>query len=366
MTKARSLAGLGSVSDTPLMFRNRIINGDFRVDQKSLGTLVAGVDGNYGTDRWIAIATQSNKFNMQQNLNSITPPPGFVNYLGISSASAMSVASSDYVSVRQWIEGSNVADLKFGLASASQVTISFWVQSSLTGQFGGNLINWNASRSIPFTYTINSANTWEQKFVTISGDVTGTWYTNSSRGIGLDFNLAVGTALQSANNVWTGSTGYGPTGAVNLLATNAATLYIAGVQLEKGPVATAFEARPLGVELALCQRYYIDLRPGSGTTQYPAVLQSGAGGSGFMAYVVFPVKMRTVPAAVFPSSMTGLLLNWPFPGSTAITSLAGSPYTSELTGCVQGIQSSAFGSAGYAMGLQISSTAGVFGFSAEL
>jgi hypothetical protein len=83
-----------------------------------------------------------------------------------------------YLYSKQRIEGYNIADLAWGTANAKTVTISFWVKSSLTGTFGGAFKNNASNRDYPFTYTISSANTWEQKSITLPGDTTGTWVTN--------------------------------------------------------------------------------------------------------------------------------------------------------------------------------------------
>jgi len=145
------------------------------------------------------------------------------------------------ISFRQPIEGFNTADLMFGTANAQTVTLSFWVRSSLTGSFSGALYNSVGNRCYPFSYTISSANTWEQKTVTIAGDTSGTWI-GATNGIGLyvNFSLGVGTTYSGTANTW--GTAFSVTGATSLVATNGATLYITGVQLEKGSTATSFDS----------------------------------------------------------------------------------------------------------------------------
>ncbi len=237
--------------------RNRIINGDMRIDQRNAGASVTPTNGSYGLDRWTFAATQASKFTAQQNAGSVTPPTGFSNYLGITSSSAYSITSGDIFYVRQPIEGFNTADLAFGTANAQTVTLSFWVRSSLTGTFGGALQNSAENRSYPFSYTISSANTWEQKTLTITGDTSGTWI-GSTNGIGISviFGLGVGSTYTGTANAWQGAQDFAPTGATSIVGTNGATWYITGVQLEKGSTATSFDYRPYGTELALCQRYY--------------------------------------------------------------------------------------------------------------
>jgi hypothetical protein len=238
-------------------FRNRIINGDMRIDQRNAGASVTnGATFAYTLDRWNYFATQASKFTIQQNAGSVTPPVGFTNYLGVTSSSAYSVVSGDIFVLSQFIEGYNVSDLGFGSANAKTITLSFWVRSSLTGTFGGSLRNSAADRSYPFSYSISVADTWEQKSVTIVGDTTGTWLTTNGTGLQVNFGLGMGSTYSGTAGAWVASDPLSVTGAVSVVGTNGATFYITGVQLEVGSVATPFERRPYGTELALAQRYF--------------------------------------------------------------------------------------------------------------
>jgi hypothetical protein len=235
-------------------FRNRIINGDMRIDQRNAGASVTVSSGTtYTIDRWACDNTEASKFSVQQ---SSTVPTGFKNSSLITSLSAYSIVTSDFFVFRQAIEGLNVADLDWGTASAKTVTLSFWVRSSLTGTFGGSVRNSAGTRSYPFAYTISAANTWEQKTVTIAGDTTGTWLTTTGIGIVVYFGLGVGSTYSGTASAWAAGNLLSATGATSVVGTNGATLYITGVQLEVGSVATPFERRPYGMELQLCQRYY--------------------------------------------------------------------------------------------------------------
>jgi hypothetical protein len=239
--------------------RNRIINGDMRIDQRNAGASVTALD-SYAVDRWQYEGSQTSKFTLQQNAGSVTPPAGFINYYGATSSSAYSVTASDFFFIGQRIEGFNVDDFALGTVNAKIVTLSFWVRSSLTGTFGGALSNSAGNRSYPFSYSISTANTWEQKSITIAGDTSGTWVTNSGLGLRVRFSLGAGSTYSSTAGAWAGTNYISATGATSVVGTNGATFYITGVQLESGAVATPFEQRPIGTELALCQRYFQVLR----------------------------------------------------------------------------------------------------------
>ena len=240
-------------------FKNRIINGAMVIDQRNAGasvTITNTSTATYTLDRWQAYGSAASKFSVQQNAAAVTPPAGFKNYLGVTSLAATSIGSGDQYYVGQYIEGYNVADMGFGAAGASTFTISFWARSSLTGTFGGSVANSAFNRSYPFTYTISAANTWEQKTVTIAGDTTGTWLVTNGTGLQVNFGLGVGATISGTANAWAAAAYVSATGATSVVGTSGATFYITGVQLEKGSTATAFDYRPYGTELALCQRYY--------------------------------------------------------------------------------------------------------------
>lgn len=236
-----------------LFFRNRIINGDMRIDQRNAGASVTFDNNVFPVDRFRGLTNLSSKATAQQ---SSVVPTGFVNSVLVTSSSAYSLAAGDYFGIGQRIEGTNISDLGWGTASARAVTLSFWVRSSLTGTFGGALSNSNGTRSYPFTYSISVADTWEYKTITVPGDTSGTWLTTNGSGIQLVISLGTGATLSGTAGAWAGANYFSATGAVSVISTNGATFYITGVQLETGSVATPFERRPFGTELMLCQRYY--------------------------------------------------------------------------------------------------------------
>jgi len=264
--------------------RNRIINGAMMIDQRSTA-VTAG--STYTVDRWqVDQLTTSGSVSFAQ---SSTAPTGFTKSLKITVTSAdTSVAATDLIDFRHWIEGYNVADFGLGTAAASTFTLSFWVNSSLTGTYGVSVRNSDGNRVYVATYTINSANTWEQKTITIAGDTTGTWLTDNGRGLGISFTVMTGSNFQGTAGSWGITNNRSTSSQANLLATNGNTFYITGVQLEKGSVATAFEYRPYQTELLMCHRYY-----------YYAGLNQGAGyqdgATNIQATFLTSVPMRTTP-----------------------------------------------------------------------
>jgi hypothetical protein len=143
-------------SASSMGFKNRIINGAMVIDQRNAGAAINPANGLFSVDRWACLASQASKYTAQQNAGSVTPPTGYIKYLGITSSSAYTVLTGDYFNIRQGIEGLNVADLAWGTASAATITLSFWVRSSsLTGTFGGGIVNGAGDRSYPYTYTIS-------------------------------------------------------------------------------------------------------------------------------------------------------------------------------------------------------------------
>jgi hypothetical protein len=288
LSGAFSVAGNNISAVNSLGFRNRIINGDMRIDQRNAGASITPTTSGdwWGCDRWrFFINGASSKFSTQQSTGA---PAGFVNSTLVTSLSAYSVASTDNLSINQMIEGLNVSDLSWGTASAQAVTLSFWVRSSLTGTFGGSIKNSASDRSYPFSYAISAANTWEQKTVTIAGDTTGTWLTTNGVGIRVGFNIGSGSTFLGTANSWQSGNFVAPTGAVSVVGTNGATFYITGVQLEAGSVATPFERRDYGRELIMCQRYYQIWSTGwSGV--------SASSGYQYSSAVGFKADMRTTP-----------------------------------------------------------------------
>ena len=286
--------------------RNRVINGAMMIDQRNAGASVSYTTSSpaYCIDRWYGQAVSSaGSFTLQQSTDT---PAGFSNSLKATVTTASTPSGTQVYRVIQRIEGYNTADLALGTANAKAMTLSFWVKSSITGTFGGSLWGGGATAWFPFSYIINSVNTWEYKTVSI-GAASSTPATafNTTTGVGLQltFNLGAGSSVITTPGSWIyGSTEYyGATGQTNLIATNGATFYITGVQLEVGSQATAFDWRPYGTELMLCQRYYQKIS----LTANPEVWGSGYWNTttNVQIYTPFITTMRIAPTALETSGV---------------------------------------------------------------
>ena len=298
-----SVAGSNLGAGNASIMKNRIINGAMVISQAAAGASVAGANSTYAVDRFQGNTNVSSKFTMQQNAGSVTPPVGFTKYLGLTSSSAYTIGASEYCGFLQGIEGLNIADLGWGTANAKTVTLSFQVYSSLTGTFGGSIFNGGANRSYPFSYSIPVANTWTTISITIAGDTTGTWATDNSAGMYINFSIGAGSTASGTAGSWSGTFYRSATGATSVVGTNGATFYITGVQLEVGSSATGFEYVNYQTSLANCQRYFIKYL-GNNVNEKPP-------GSGYFysttaGNFVFclPTAMRASPSASFASIVT--------------------------------------------------------------
>ena len=290
--------------------RNVIINGDMTIAQR--GTSANTTGGYHNIDRWNYQHSTDGGFSGTQS-SDVPSGTGFTKSLLWTVTSAdSSFSSGQYAYIRQTVEGRNCAHLKLGTSDAKTITLSFYVKSSVTGTFSGAMCNDGFNRSYPYTYTINSANTWEKKSVTIPCDTSGTWRTDFGRGFFISWALGSGSLYGSGTaGQWNASGQIAAAGTTNLMATNGATWYMTGCQLEVGDTATEFEHRSYGEELALCQRYFYSWTS-SGLSDSIYIKSPYASGtppntSASAAYT-FPVTMRANPtmAALTGSAVTNL------------------------------------------------------------
>lgn len=315
---ASTVTATNIVNGSPFMMRNRIINGDMRIDQRTVGTSTVTANttaGVYGIDRWRVVGQAADGvFTARQNTTTAPTSQGFTHVLLSSVTTAdTSIAATQSYFITQRIEGNNVADFAFGTSGAKSVVLSFWVRSSTTGVMGGVIQNGAANRSYPFTYTIDAVDTWEQESVRLAGDTTGTWATDVTTGIVVLWSLGAGSTVTGTPGAWAASDYKGATGQKNLIGTANLTLSLTGVQFEIGNVITPFERRFFQAELAACQRYY---EKSYDTNTAPAALTTTSSYA-FRAPVAdwsmnipFTVVKRTSPTLVYYNPNSGAAASW--------------------------------------------------------
>lgn len=274
--------------------RNKIINGKMVISQR--GTSFANpVNGTYTLDRWYQGYATSAICTVAQS--TAIPSTEFTNSMSVTVTTAdTAIAADDYYSIPQRIEGYNITDL-----IGNTFTLSFWVRSSKAGVYSVAFKNGGSTKSRVAEYTINQADTWEKKTITISGglDPTATWGKTTGLGLFVGWALACGSTYAATPGSWVDGNFLGSVNQVNALDTVNNVFLLTGVQLERGEVATPFEHLNIGHELALCQRYYW-----RGMPVAAANFGAYAANSYWTIPVQFPVTMRVVPTLT--QNLTGM------------------------------------------------------------
>lgn len=288
-------------------FRNRILNGEFRLDQQNSGgvyTTNAASTFRY-MDGWDGSAAGADGVFTVIRENT-SPPAGFTHYARIKVTTAdASIGSGQRYYLQQITEGQFTKDFLFGSGAARTISLYFIVRSSVTGTFSGAISNGLFNRGYPFTYSINSANVWEEKNVIIPGDTTGTWGTSTSEGLRVVFSLGVGTDFSSVAGTWAAAGRLGATGETVFMNTVNATFDITGVQLELN-TKSSFEYLPDEVTLVRAQRYFeksydTDTATGTATAtnaqESPGVAIGANEVNG--SFIAYKTTKRTIPALSF-------------------------------------------------------------------
>ena len=257
MSKAAELAALIG-SQTALSNRNLVINGAMQVAQRGDVTGITG--SSYGgPDRFELNASSIGTFTVSQ---SSTAPAGFKNSWKVDCTTAdASPAAGDLLRVSYRIEGQDLQQLAYGTSDAKAITLSFYVRSNKTGTYNVQFQQIdNSFKQAVLSYTIDAADTWEFKSITIAGDTAGSIDDDNGDGLALFWILGAGSTFTSGSERSTytafSNGDVAPTQTVNLADNTANEWMITGVQLEVGETATPFEHRSFGDELARCQRYY--------------------------------------------------------------------------------------------------------------
>lgn len=254
-----SVLGTGALVPAGYGFRNLIINGAMQVAQRGTSASSKTTTGYYTADRFTMGASAMGTWT-QSVENDAPTGSGFRKSLKMLCTTAdASPASGDYIVVQHRLEGQNLQAIKKGTSSAEQLTLTFWVKANVTGTFVVALYDNDNTRACSQQYTISASATWEKKTLVFPADTTGAFDNDNALSLYVEFGLGAGSSwtsgsLQSTWGAYTQSGYY--TGQTNVAAATNNYWQITGVQLEVGPVATAYEFKPIDVEIAQCQRYY--------------------------------------------------------------------------------------------------------------
>ena len=339
--------------------RNLIINGAMQVAQRGTSFTSNG----YTVDRfkYDRIATDQFAATVTQSSDS---PNGFASSLKVDvTAAESSLASDEYVRIIHTIESQNLQSLAYGTNDARNVTLSFWVKSSVTGTYAFSIYMFDGGGdTIGSTYTINSANTWEQKTITFAGNTAAAIANDNTTGFFLNFILLAGSAYNGSDNTTWGTyagakLAYGHE--ANFGFSTSDDFYITGVQLELGKVATPFEHRSYGEELALCQRYYYRIEE-DGNPRETGIGYFNTTTLGVII-IPFPVQMRATPEFDY-SSLTHLDIE-PFDNQPTAVSISS---TANNQRGVLAVTSPNERTVGNAMAMLIDASGGYIEFDAEL
>jgi hypothetical protein len=345
-------------------FRNRIINGDMRIDQRNAGAAVTVVSGSYAVDRFRQ--TMTSDFAGVSSQQDSDAPSGFTKSLKWTVTSAASAITTQQCTIRQNIEGYNIADLGFGQSGSETLTLSFWVRSSVTGTYCIALRNSSEDRSLVREYTISSADTWEYKTITaIPKDTTGTWNSTNGSGVQLHWDLGSGPDRNAAaTDTWYTAAYLRTSNQTNWVNTSGATFYLTGVQLEVGSVATPFERRPYGTELILCQRYFNNVVLGDSVGILGLVDTTTAA----ICIYTYPVQMRATPSLTTTGTAADYRIRRTGPATTvcsAVPVIGGGTEANNTIARINATVASGL-TGGQCIYLDASSTTKNLGFSAEL
>jgi len=376
MSLARDIADLGAVtsrldtvggSSGALSNRNLIINGGMQVAQR--GTSHAAVASlAFTLDRFSFSHSQDGAFTVTQDSSG---PAGFANSLKLDVTTAdSSLAAGQYLLMEHKIEAQNLQQLAFGTSSAKNFTLSFYVKSNKTGTYAVNVMHEdNSSILANLTYTINSANTWERKTLTFTGDTTGAINDDNGSGFKMGFGLAMGGTYTSGDTSASFRTfanaNYGAGQTVNILDSTSNEWFITGVQLEVGDTATDFEHRTFGDELIKCERYL--QKRGTDTSGWEFLADAGqlVSATAFQVAVRFRQKMRAAPTF----SYTGNLSDIYMVRASAIHAISSVNMTDNTNGntvLLTGAVANTSGSAGEQTRMQTQAAGTNFFFDAEV
>lgn len=339
-------SALGSSALLPagLGFRNIIINGAMQVAQRGISS--AGLTSGEAirtVDRFVSAFGTAGTWTETQSTDG---PPGFGYSRKFECTTAnTSLSAGSYLLWGQNVEGLNLQQFAKGTSSAKPFTFSFWVKAFQTGTYVVELYDNNNSRQVTKTFTINASATWEYKTIQFPADATGVFANNNTSQLSVFFWLVAGTNFTSGTATGSWATVSNSNRAVGLTVNGASStsnyFQFTGLQLEQNTQPTPFEQRPIGVELALCQRYYwrtIDSQ-GFGLIMMGGVeaTTSAAVGGGL------PVTMRATPSIALGPGIRF----FSSASQTIVPTISGQRSSSSFASLALNITSGTIGQAGY-------------------
>ena len=345
--------------------RRLTINGDMKISQRGTSFNQAA-DADYTLDRFGVFRNGAGIMDIEQS-TTVPAGEGFKNSLKCTVDTAdSSIGGTDFGGLFHKIEGQDIKQLEFGNSSAKQFTLSFFVRSNITGTYSVSFRNGSANRYLVKEYTISSADTWQKITITDTADLTGTWASDNTTGLQINWCLWEG-GFTAAPNTWGTGNVVGSTNNVNWVATVGNTFYLTGVQFEQNSVATDFEHLSVAEELRRCQRYFAKYSSiGSNYAQF--LLTTGySTDTDSRGMFHFVVEMRAANPSFSYSGSSGNVSDFVDMGGKAINLFQ---ITNDGTGKNTGIRcifSGSNTSAGFSHVIRANNTANAFfAFDAEL
>ena len=294
-------------------YKNLLHNGRVLVDQRGTLTTPATVTTGtptYGPDGWLGNKTNGT---MVATIGKVavvnTPMVGSLDACKLNITTLAAVAIGDSLSIQRRIEGTFFRRCNFGTAQAAAIYVSFWIEASATGTFSVALRNGAAARSYVVNFTIAAANTRQLCQVTIPGDTTGTWATDTSNAAFLDITAAVGATFQTTPGAWQAGNFFG-TSSATLLNNLVGSISISDLYLGTEPIGTAtsdYPHLPFDEQLRRCQRYLPALLAPSSISYYGA----GSASSALNARIHFnhPVQARAASTGIITAAASTFFLD---------------------------------------------------------
>jgi len=286
-------------------FKNLIINGDMSIAQR--GTSASSLTtGGYSThDRWIRGMANAGTWTQSQDTD-VPTGQGFAKSLKLDCTTASTpIAADGNLNIGMRFEGQMLQQLKYGTSNAESLTLSFWVKSTKTGTFYAEFYNFDDTRHISKSYTVNASDTWEKKTITFEGDIAGTITNDNTSSLYLLMWLAAGSNYTSGTHtgVWEATVNANRLpGQVNCADSTSNNFYLTGVQLEADTSASDFEFLPKDINIQRCMRYYQIYNymgnPGSEFGYSLPIRQSSAGNKQWLITTTLPIGVRTSSATL--------------------------------------------------------------------